>query len=77
MLEEIYSYTDEHMQKSLDAMKRDFATLRTGKVTTTIIDSIKVNYYGNPTPLNQVGSVVVQDATTIVINPWEKSMLSG
>ncbi len=52
MLEEIYSYTDEHMQKSLDAMKRDFATLRTGKVTTTIIDSIKVNYYGNPTPLN-------------------------
>ncbi len=58
-------------------MKKDFATLRTGKVTTTIVDNIRVNYYGTPTPLNQVGSVLVQDATTIVINPWEKSMLSA
>ncbi len=75
MLEEIYAETKDHMEKSIEAMKRDFATLRTGKVTTQIVDNIKVDYYGTPTPLNQVGSVVVQDATTIAINPWEKSML--
>ncbi|WP_457607423.1 ribosome recycling factor [Nitratifractor sp.] len=75
MLEEIYEETKDHMEKSLEALKRDFATLRTGKVTTQIVDNIKVDYYGTPTPLNQVGSVVVQDATTIAINPWEKSLL--
>jgi len=77
MLEELYQETREHMQKSLEAMKKEFGTLRTGKVTTTIVDNIRVDYYGTPTPLNQVGSVVVQDATTIVINPWEKSMLGA
>jgi len=77
MLEEIYKDTKEHMSKSIEALKKDFATLRTGKVTTQIVDGIRVDYYGTPTPLNQVGSVVVQDATTIVINPWEKSMLSA
>jgi len=77
MLEEIYEETKDHMEKSIEAMKRDFSTLRTGKVTTQIVDNIKVDYYGTPTPLNQVGSVVVQDATTIAINPWEKSMLSA
>ncbi len=75
MLNEIYDYATEHMDKSIDAMKRDFATLRTGKVTTTIVDNIKVNYYGNPTPLNQVGNVIATDATTISITPWEKSLL--
>jgi ribosome recycling factor len=75
MLEEIFEEAKDHMGKSIEAMKRDFATLRTGKVTTQIVDGIKVDYYGTPTPLNQVGNVVVQDATTIAINPWEKSML--
>jgi len=76
MLNEIYDTTKEHMDKSLEALKRDFATLRTGKVTTTIVDNIKVDYYGTPTPLNQVGSVIATDATTIAITPWEKSLLS-
>ncbi len=76
MIDEIYENAKEHMDKAIEALKRDFGTLRTGKVTTNIVDHIKVDYYGTPTPLNQVGSVVVQDATTIAINPWEKSMLS-
>jgi len=75
MLNEIYDYAKEHMDKSIDAMKRDFATLRTGKVTTTIVDNIKVDYYGTPTPLNQVGNVIATDATTISITPWEKNLL--
>ena len=76
MLNEIYDHTEEHMQKSIDALKRDFATLRTGKVTTTIVDNIRVDYYGTPTALNQVGNVIAIDATTISITPWEKSLLS-
>jgi ribosome recycling factor len=76
MVEEIFEHTKEHMDKSIDALKRDFASLRTGKVTTSIVDNIKVDYYGTPTPLNQVGSVIATDATTISITPWEKNLLS-
>jgi ribosome recycling factor len=77
MLNEIYDYASEHMDKSIDAMKRDFTTLRTGKVTTSIVDNIKIDYYGTPTPLNQVGNVIAQDATTIAITPWEKTLLGA
>ncbi len=76
MLNEIYNHTQEQMTKSIEALKRDFSTLRTGKVNTNIVDNIKVDYYGTPTPLNQVGSVIVTDATTISITPWEKNMLA-
>lgn len=75
MLNDIYTETSEHMDKSIEAMKRDFKTLRTGKVSTTILDNIKVDYYGNPTPLNQAANVVASDATTISITPWEKTMV--
>jgi len=74
-MNDIFEHTRTHMQKSIEAMKRDFATLRTGKVTTTIVDNIKVDYYGTPTALNQVGNVIAMDATTISITPWEKSLL--
>lgn len=75
MLEEIYSSTKEQMEKSIDALKRDYKTLRTGKVNVNILDNIKVDYYGTPTDLSQVGSVLATDATTITINPWEKNLL--
>ena len=75
MLNEIYTQTKEQMSKSIDALKRDFSTLRTGKVSTNIVDHIRVDYYGTPTALNQVGSVIVSDATTISITPWEKGLL--
>jgi ribosome recycling factor len=75
MLNEIYDDTKEHMDKSIEAMRRDFKTLRTGKVSTAILDNVKVDYYGVPTPLNQAANVLATDATTISINPWEKSMV--
>lgn len=77
MLNEIYQETKEHMEKSIEALKKDYRTLRTGKVTTAVLDGVKVDYYGTMTDLNQVGSVLSPDATTIVINPWEKNLLSG
>lgn len=74
-LNEVYQYTKEHMDKTIDSMKRDFSTLRTGKVSTAIVEPIRVDYYGTPTPLSQVGSVIATDATTLVISPWEKNLL--
>ncbi|MEY3002307.1 MAG: ribosome recycling factor Frr [Pseudomonadota bacterium] len=76
MVNEIFEHTKENMQKSADALKRDFSSLRTGKVTTGIVDNIKVDYYGTMTALSQVGSVIATDATTITITPWEKPLLS-
>lgn len=75
MLQAIYNNTKEHMQKTLQSLQKDFATLRSGRVSVSILDNVRVDYYGTPTPLAQVGSVIAQDATTIVINPWEKTLL--
>jgi len=76
MLNEIYSECETKMQSSIDHMQRDFKTLRTGKITTAVLDNVKIDYYGTPTPLDQVGSVIATDATTIVVNPWEKNLLA-
>jgi ribosome recycling factor len=75
MLNEIYSECETKMQGSIEHMQREFKTLRTGKVTTAVLDNVKIDYYGTLTPLDQVGSVLASDATTIVINPWEKNLL--
>ena len=77
MLDEIYVQTKEHMEKSIEALKKDYKSLRTGKVSTNILDGIKVDYYGTPTDLSQVGSVLAPDATTITISPWEKNLLGA
>lgn len=76
MLEEIYNECDAKMQGSMEHMQRDFKTLRTGKVLVSVLDNVKIDYYGTPTPLDQVGSVLAADATTIVVNPWEKNLLA-
>ena len=73
---EIFEKQKEGNNKAIEALKKDFMTLRSGKVTTTILDNITIDYYDNPTPLNQVGSVLATDATTITISPWEKNLLS-
>lgn len=75
MLEEIFNNQKDSSSKSIEALKRDFGTLRTGKVNINILDNIYVDYYGSQTPLNQVASVLATDATTITVNPWEKPML--
>ena len=75
MLEEIYLDTQDKMEGALEALKRDYKTLRTGKVSPAVLDGVTVDYYGTPTPLNQVGSVTAVDATTIAVNPWEKNLL--
>ncbi len=75
MLNEIYAETKDHMEKSIEALKRDYKTLRTGKVSPSVLDGVSIDYYGTQTPLTQVGSVTAIDATTIAVNPWEKNLL--
>jgi len=75
MTNDIFDQTTASMEKSIEALKRDFSSLRTGKVTTGIVDNIKVDYYGTLTALTQVGNVIATDATTISITPWEKTLL--
>jgi len=75
MLNEIFTKCETEMKNGIEHMQRDFKTLRTGKVLVSVLDNIKIDYYGTPTPLDQVGSVLATDATTIVINPWEKNLL--
>ncbi len=76
MLSELYSECEKKMQSSTNHMLKDFKTLRTGKITTSVLDNVKIDYYGTMTALDQVGSIIATDATTIVINPWEKNLLS-
>ena len=75
MINEILNKQKTQSEKSLEALKKDFTTLRTGKVNTHILDHIQVDYYGSLTPLNQVATVLASDASTISITPWEKPML--
>jgi len=75
MTNDILGKAREQMDKSIDALKKEYTTLRTGKVSAKIVENIKVDYYGNPTPLNGVGSIATPDATTIVIQPWEKNLV--
>jgi ribosome recycling factor len=64
----------QRMLKSVDAFRSEIAKIRTGKATTALLDGIKVDYYGTPTPLKQVGNVSVLDAHTLSITPWDKSL---
>jgi len=63
------------MDKTIETLRSELAKIRTGKATTVLLDSIKVDYYGNMVPLNQVGNVSVLDAHTLAITPWEKQMV--
>lgn len=76
MVNEIFDNCNENMQGSVEHLRRDFKTLRTGKVLISVLDNVKIDYYGTATALDQVGSVIATDATTIVVNPWEKNLLS-
>jgi len=76
MLDEIYQECEMDMEGALEHMQNQFKTLRTGKVTTQVLDGIKIDYYGAATPLSQVATVLATDATTITVSPWEKPLLS-
>ena len=68
--------TEDRMEKALASLEREFAKLRTGRATTALVDGIKADYYGTPTPISQMASVAVPDSRTITIQPWDKGGIS-
>ncbi len=74
-LEGIINDVSEHMKKAILHLEVEISKIRAGKATPQIVDGIFVEYYGNPTPLQQVANVMVADARTLSIQPWEKNML--
>ena len=68
---------EEKMNKTLDSLTNEFGTIRAGRANPHVLDKIRVDYYGTPTPIQQVGNVSVPEARMIVIQPWEKSLLKA
>lgn len=75
-MEALKMYEDK-MNKTLDVLLDEFGTIRAGRANPHVLDKIKVDYYGTPTPLQQVGNISVPEARMIVIQPWEKSLLKA
>jgi ribosome recycling factor len=76
-MEQTIKDAKSRMDKSLEALRGELAKIRSGKATTALLDGVKVDYYGNPTPINQVANVTVLDAHTLSVTPWDKSVLSA
>jgi len=74
-LAEITRDTETRLKKSIEAAVNDFATLRTGRANPALLDALRVDYFGTPTPLNQIAAVNAPEARTLIITPWEKTML--
>lgn len=77
MIADIKKASEQKMKKSLEALKIDLGKVRSGRPHTGLLDHINVDYYGAPTPLNQVANVTLADARTIGVVPWDKKMMSN
>ncbi len=66
---------EDKMKKTIEFLQNDYAVIRAGRANPRVLDKLRVNYYGTPTPIQQVGNVTVPDARVIQIAPWEKSLL--
>jgi ribosome recycling factor len=75
MTKEIFSQAEEKMKKTVEVLQRELSSIRTGKATTSLLDGIKVEYYGSIVPLSQVATLSVPDYKLIVIQPWEKKLI--
>ena len=75
MLDEIFQDVREQMEKAVEALRRDLATIRTGRASTVMLDGIRIDYYGSSTPLNQVSTLSVPEPRLIMIKPWEQNVI--
>ena len=75
MIVETEAEAKEGMAKTISALEVTFQRIRTGRANPSLLDSIEVDYYGNPTPLKQVCNIAVENAKTLSISPWEKDMV--
>jgi ribosome recycling factor len=77
MEESILSEADEKMKKAAEVLRRELATIRTGRASPALVESMVVDYYGTPTPLKQMASITVPDAKMLVIQPWDAKSLAA
>jgi ribosome recycling factor len=75
-MKDVLAYAEERMKKSVSSLDKDFNALRTGRASAALFDKIRINYYGQQTPLAQVANISIPEARLIVIQPWDKSMIS-
>lgn len=73
---EIIKDTEIKMKKTVEATQREFSVIRTGRASASIVEGLRVDYYGAPTPLKQVASVMIPDARLVVVQPWDKNALA-
>lgn len=76
MVDDLFGDAERRMQKAVEALKQDIASLRTGRASAALVERITVDYYGTPTPVNQVASISVPEARLLVIQPWDRKMLT-
>lgn len=76
-LPEVTKHAKQNMRKAIDNTKRELATIRSGKATTSLLDTVKVEAYGSQMPLSQVGSVAAPEAQLLTVQPWDKSLLGA
>lgn len=74
---EVITATTQKMEKSLEAFKQELTKIRTGRASLSLLDGIKVEAYGSPMPLNQVGTLTIPESRQIVIQPWDPQLMSG
>ena len=74
MIEEIIFSGEEKMEKAIEAFSRELSLIRTGRANPSVLNNVHVTYYGSPTPLNQIASISVQEATQLVIKPFDKTI---
>lgn len=77
MINQLYQQTQEKMKKAIEHIDSELNKLRTGKASSALVDSVKVNAYGSDMPLKQVSSVTIPDAKSIVIQPWDKNLIGA
>lgn len=75
-VKEIYASHEDRMKKAIEIMRKEYASLRAGRATPALLDKITVDYYGTPTPINQVANIAVPEPRMLTIQPWEKPMLA-
>jgi ribosome recycling factor len=75
VLEEQVKDSEQKMQKAVEVLRRDFASLRAGRANPALLERVMVDYYGTPTPLNQVGNIGVPEPRMLVVQPWDKTLI--
>ena len=75
MVDDLFGDAERRMQRAVEALKQDIASIRTGRASSALIERITVDYYGTPTPINQVSSISIPEARLLVIQPWDRKML--